>query len=200
VNKPIAEAIQTNIEAVGLPPWSDADQQFARAVQHALGAPEVGLATEVQKLQGIEQIPDEEKSGSSSDDVGDVMWNVPTGFLSYPANIAGTTVHNWTAAIAMATPVAHKGTTQGAKVHAMTVIDLVMKPELVTAARDYFVNVQGKYGKYTPLIRPDDQPAVEMNKETMERFRPGLAKYYYDPKKYRTYLEQLGVSYPPKAE
>ena len=138
--------MQTNIAAVGLPAWSEADQQFARTVQHALGAPETGLATEAPGMRGIEQIPDDEKSGSASDDIGDVTWNVPTGFLSYPANIAGTTAHNWTAAISMATPVAHKGTTQGAKVHALTVIDLVTRPELVAAARDYFVNVQAKYG------------------------------------------------------
>ena len=42
----------------------------------------------------------------------------------------------------MATPVAHKGATQGAKVMAMTVLDLLMRPELVTAAREYFDNVQ----------------------------------------------------------
>jgi aminobenzoyl-glutamate utilization protein B len=36
-----------------------------------------------------------------------------------------------------------------------------------------------------------------MNKDTLERFRPELAKHYYDPQKYKTYLEQLGVEYPP---
>jgi aminobenzoyl-glutamate utilization protein B len=30
----------------------------------------------------------------------------------------------------------------------------------------------------------------------MERFRPQMQKYYYDPSRYPTYLEQLGVSYP----
>jgi aminobenzoyl-glutamate utilization protein B len=31
----------------------------------------------------------------------------------------------------------------------------------------------------------------------MDRFKPELAKYYYDPRKYKSYLEQLGVAYPP---
>ena len=40
------------------------------------------------------------------------------------------------------------------------------------------------------------QPAVELNKDKMEKFRPELKKYYYDPARYKTYLEQLGIQYP----
>jgi hypothetical protein len=29
------------------------------------------------------------------------------------------------------------------------------------------------------------------------KFKPGLRKFYYDPTKYKSYLEQLGVAYPP---
>ena len=41
-----------------------------------------------------------------------------------------------------------------------------------------------------------DQPAIWLNKETMERFRPQMQKMYYDASKYDTYLEQLGIKYP----
>jgi aminobenzoyl-glutamate utilization protein B len=30
----------------------------------------------------------------------------------------------------------------------------------------------------------------------MARYREEMKKYYYDPTKYRTYLEQLGITYP----
>ena len=30
----------------------------------------------------------------------------------------------------------------------------------------------------------------------MEKFRPQLEAHYYDPSKYDTYLEQLGIAYP----
>jgi len=30
----------------------------------------------------------------------------------------------------------------------------------------------------------------------LEKFWPEMRKYYYDPTKYRTYLEQLGIQYP----
>jgi aminobenzoyl-glutamate utilization protein B len=30
----------------------------------------------------------------------------------------------------------------------------------------------------------------------MAKYRPEMRKYYYDPSKFRTYLEQLGIKYP----
>jgi aminobenzoyl-glutamate utilization protein B len=30
----------------------------------------------------------------------------------------------------------------------------------------------------------------------MERYRPEMRRFYYDPSKYDTYLEQLGIQYP----
>ena len=30
----------------------------------------------------------------------------------------------------------------------------------------------------------------------MEKYRPEMKKFYYDPSRYKTYLEQLGIKYP----
>ena len=84
----------------------------------------------------------------------------------------------------------------GAKVQAMTIIDMLMRPELVQQAWDYFRNVQTKEQKYEPLVGPNDQPAVWMNEKTVAQYRPEMKKYYFDPTKYKTYLEQLGIKYP----
>jgi aminobenzoyl-glutamate utilization protein B len=84
----------------------------------------------------------------------------------------------------------------GAKVQAMTLLDLIMSPMLVADARDYFVNVQTKTIKYRPLIAPSDQPAIWLNAEKMAKYRDEMRKYYYDPSKYDTYLQQLGITYP----
>jgi aminobenzoyl-glutamate utilization protein B len=195
-NKTIAEVMHANIEKVGLPQWSAADQMLARALQHELKVPEVGLATKLQPLRGRESIPDDEKRGGGSDDIGDISWNLPTVTLRYPSNMAAGPGHNWANAISMATPIAHKGIQAGAKVVALTVIDFLMKPELVTQAWDYFKNVQTKDTKYIPLMRPEDTPAIWLNAQTMAKYRPEMKKYYYDPTKYKNYLEQLGITYP----
>ena len=193
----MAEAMQANIQTVGLPEWSEADQLFGKALQRAMGAEERGLATQVRPLRGREFIPEEEQTGGASDDIGDVMWAYPTITMRFPSNVPGAIGHHWTSSIAMATPVAHKGATQGAKAYAMTIIDLLTRPDLLKASHDYFENVQKAPQKYKPLLRPDDKPAIWLNKDAMDRFRPELRKFYYDPAKYKSYLEQLGIAYPP---
>jgi aminobenzoyl-glutamate utilization protein B len=192
-NKVVAETTWANIKRVGMPQWSDADQTLARALQQELGSREQGLTTKIgDALQG----PVSENRGGGSDDIGDVSWTVPTVTLRFPSNIPGLPGHNWANAIAMATPIAHKGATAGAKVQAMTMIDLLTKPALVQQAWDYFRTVQTKTMKYEPLIRAEDKPAIELNRAIMERYRPEMRKYYYDPSRYKTYLEQLGIQYP----
>jgi aminobenzoyl-glutamate utilization protein B len=193
-NRVIAETMYENIKQVGLPQWTDADQRLARALQRDLGVADSGLAVKLDTLRPA--LRPEERRGGGSDDIGDVSWNVPTVTLRFPSNIPGLPGHNWANAIAMATPIAHKGATAGAKVMAMTVLDFLMRPELVARAWEYFRNVQTKDIKYQPLLRPQDRPAIELNRDLMARYRPAMRRFYYDPSKYRTYLEQLGITYP----
>jgi len=46
------------------------------------------------------------------------------------------------------------------------------------------------------MVTKDDSPAIYLNEDIMEEFRPKLEPFYYDETKYRTYLEQLGIEYP----
>jgi aminobenzoyl-glutamate utilization protein B len=191
-NKPVAETMYANISAVGFPQWDADDLALAKGIQKELGQREEGLKTKVEPLQG----PATSNFGGGSDDIGDISWNVPTVTLRYPANIPGLPGHNWANAIASATPIAHKGATAGAKVVAMTVLDLLARPAVIDQAWDYFRNVQTKTLKYQPLIGPDDVPVTTLNADTMAQYRPEMKKYYFDPTKYKTYMEQLGIKYP----
>ncbi|MGE0104830.1 MAG: amidohydrolase [Blastocatellales bacterium] len=190
-NKIVAEVQQKNIETVGMPEWSEADQTLARALQKEIGAKVDGLKSKVGNLE-----PPRPSQGGGSDDIGDVSWNCPTVYLRFPSNIPNLPGHSWANAVSMATPIAHKGATAGAKVQAMTALDFILNPDLVRQAWDYFNNVQTKEIKYQPLINPTDQPAIDLNKEKMENFAPQLRKFYFDSSKHKTYLEQLGISYP----
>jgi len=205
-NKPIAEAMYANIQKVGLPQWSDDDQVLAKGLQKELKVKVTGLASKIPELKpprSEEQAADEGgeggnigPTGGGSDDIGDISWNVPTVTLRYPSNIPGGPGHNWANGVSMATPIAYKGVIAGAKVQAMTMLDILLRPELVEQARDYFVNVQTKDRKYQSFLRPADQPAIWLNEKTMETYRPRMKALYYDPSKYDTYLEQLGIKYP----
>jgi len=192
-NKPLAEAAKANIDKVGLPKWTPEEQAFAKAVQKNLGSKEKGLETKLDDLKA----PLEEPKSGGSDDIGDISWTVPTVSIYYPSNIPELPGHHWANAISMATPVAHKGVVAGSKVVAMTLLDILTRPELRTAAKDYFVKVQNKDQQYQPMLGPKDKPPIEINTEVMAHFRPEMAKYYYDAAKYPTYLDQLGIKWPP---
>ncbi|RCR66811.1 amidohydrolase [Larkinella punicea] len=202
-NKPIAEAMDANIRKVGLPVWSEEDQMLAKASQKELQAPKVeGLAMKLDSMKSPSaptammggQVMT--SMGGGSDDIADISWSLPTVVLRYPSNIPGLPGHHWSNAISMATPIAHKGVVAGAKAEAMTLLDMLLKPEIIKNAWDYYTKEQTKEIKYTPLISPKEYPAVYLNKEIMTKFKPELKKYYYDPTKYKTYLEQLGIKYP----
>jgi aminobenzoyl-glutamate utilization protein B len=199
-NVPIAEDMYQNITKVGLPQWSSEDQTLARALQRDLKVPERGLAAKIPEMRKPPPANDDDNGvgpvGGGSDDIGDVSWVVPTVTLNYPSNIPGGPGHNWANGVSMATPIAHKGVIAGAKVQAMTMLDILTRPELVTQAWDYFRNVQTKDNKYQSFLRPDDQPAIWLNQKTMEEYRPKMKALYYDSSKFDTYLDQLGIKYP----
>src|ERR1700733_2965517 len=150
MNKAIAEDMYANIKQVGLPVWDEKDQALAKAVQREVKAEDKGLATKINDLPAPKK--EEERMGGGSDDIGDVSWTVPTITLNYPSNIPGLPGHNWANAISMATPIAHKGVVAGAKVQAMTMLDILLTPQIVVDAWDYFNNVQTKTVKYRPFF------------------------------------------------
>jgi aminobenzoyl-glutamate utilization protein B len=192
-NRPLAEAAQANIAMIGLPRWDEKDQAFARAVQTNLKVekPE-GLATKIETLSP----PPAEPASGGSDDIGDVSWTVPTITIRYPANIPQLPGHHWSNAIAMATPIAHKGVQAGAKAVATTLVDAFSRPALLAEAKRYFADVQTKDQKYAPMLGKNDRPPTHLNAGIMARHRAAIAAQRYDPARHATYLEQLGVAWP----
>ena len=190
-NRPMAERMQENIQAVGMPEWSPDDVLLAKAVQRMLGGDTVGLRTEVDSLREARQ-----GMGGGSDDIAEVSWKVPTVRLRYAANIPGTIGHHWSSGIASATPIAHKGANYASRVIARTAIDLLTDPALLAEAKDYFRDVQTRDFQWISLIPEGTPPPVYLNEDKMKEYRPQLEALRYDPSRYATYLEQLGVAYP----
>ncbi|MBX2962736.1 MAG: amidohydrolase [Cyclobacteriaceae bacterium] len=203
-NKPLAEAMYENIKKVGLPKWSAEDQLLAKAVQLEMKAPKVeGLAVKLDTLglpspTGTINVMGRQlmAMGGGSDDIADISWSLPTIVLRYPSNIPGLPGHHWSNAITMATPIAHKGIVYGARAEAMTLLDMLLKPEVIANAWEYYRNEQTKEIQYTPLVGEKDNPAIYLNQKIMEDFKPKLKPLYYNPTKYKTYLDQLGIQYP----
>jgi len=202
MSKPLAELMHANILEVGMPEWSDQDQQLARAVQEMQGVLGEtsrrgnvldGLPTE---LTSVELTESDQGMGGGSDDIAEVSWNIPTIRLRYPGQIPGTTGHHWSSSISMATPIAHKGANYGARVIAMTAIELVANPAHVEEAWKYHREVTTADQQWESLIPLDTEPPIFLNEEKMARYRPLLEALRYDPERFDTYLEQLGITYP----
>lgn len=192
-NKSLAELVHRNAESVGMPEWTDEDVRFAEAFQRAMGSDVVGLPTEVAPLVEAQQ-------GASSSDTGDITWNVPYVRLQFPSQApGGPGNHTWNAAVVPATPLAHKGITVGSKVLAASLIDLFTDPGALAAIKaDFARDTEGV--TWTSLIPPGTEPPTFLNEYEMARWRPLLAPFEYDPNSSQSYLEQLGIAYPPMDE
>ncbi len=170
-NQGLAEVIQNNIELVGMPDWTGEEHEFARRLQEAAGVRVEGLKPEITALDG----PTAQRAPSN--DCGDVSWKVPMGRVSFPSNVPNVPYHHWAGGAALATGIAHKGAVAGAKTLAATVLDLMRDPALVQRARDTFAEEIGDV-VYEPLVPPDQQPPVTLNRKVMENFRDRMREHY----------------------
>jgi aminobenzoyl-glutamate utilization protein B len=169
-SKTIAEAIQKNIDAVGMPKWSEVEDGFAKDFQKAAEKPVVGLRTAPAALGARPQ-------STSSNDNGDVSWVAPAGILNFPASVPGIGYHEWKAAVTPVSSISHKGQVAGAKALAATIIDLITSPELLQKARAEF-EIESKKTPYFSLLPADVNPDVDLNRAEMEKYRPEMRKLY----------------------
>jgi aminobenzoyl-glutamate utilization protein B len=170
-NQAMAEAIQKNIEAIGMPRWSADEQALARALQREAGAREDGLRPSPTPLTGpTRQI-------AASNDCGDISWKVPMARVWFPSNVPHLVYHHWTAGAALATSIAHKGGVAGAKAMAASVIDFLMDPALVARAKRTFAEEIGGQA-YRPLLPGGQTPPADLNRAAMDRFRPLMEPHY----------------------
>lgn len=191
-NKVVAETMYDHIRDVGLPEWTEEDHALARGLQRELGRREQGLNTELDTIG----VPIGPRRSGGSDDIGDISWAVPTVTLRFPANMPGIQGHHWSSAVAMATPIAHKGSLAGARVMARTALEFFLNPDKVDDAWTYFREVQTEDQTYVSFLSDDDPPPIHMNAERQGLYRTQLEQFYYDPERYDSYLEQLGITYP----
>jgi aminobenzoyl-glutamate utilization protein B len=170
VNKTLGEAIQKNVDLVGMPKWTEAEHERASEFQKMHALPVVGLQKAVTPLGGRPQ-------SASSNDNGDVSWVVPAGSINFPSAIPGVNAHEWKAAVFPTSSISHKGQVAGAKTLAASIIDLLTTPELLQKARAEF-EVESKKTPYFSLVPPDAKPDVELNRAEMEKYRAEMKKFY----------------------
>jgi aminobenzoyl-glutamate utilization protein B len=171
-NRAAAELLQKNIELVGMPPWTEEENFFAKALQKELKAKEEGLPTKVDSLRG----PSLVSIGGGSTDVGDVTLIAPTASIRFPGQVPGAIGHHWSSVACNYGSTAWKGLNAGAKAIAASAIDLMTKPEELKKLQAEFEETSKKY-PYKSFLPADAKPPLDINEELMKKYRPLLEKF-----------------------
>jgi aminobenzoyl-glutamate utilization protein B len=171
-NRAAAELFQKNIELVGMPPWTEEENVFAKALQKELKAKEEGLSTKVDSLRG----PSPVSIGGGSTDVGDVTLIAPTASIRFPGQVPGAIGHHWSSVACNYGSTAWKGLNAGAKAIAASAIDLMTKPEELKKLRSEFEETSKKY-PYNSFLPADAKPPLDINEELMKKYRPLMEKF-----------------------
>jgi aminobenzoyl-glutamate utilization protein B len=153
-NDVLSELITRNLGAVGPPEYSDEEQLFARRLQEPLIEQFGTLITTAIDRQ-VHRASSASPPGKGSTDVGDISWRVPTGGLRttcFPHQSPG---HSWQNVASIGSSIGEKGMLYASKALAVTVVDLLENPRLITSARAEWKQ-RMKDRKYFSFI-PDGQ-------------------------------------------
>jgi len=154
LNRPLQEAMQANLEAVGGPRFPDAFHAWGREMQAGLGIAESGLNVEVEPLADS---PTPATGGST--DVAEVSWLTPTVHLEVTSAPAGVPWHSWATTAAHGTEWSVAAADVAARVMALTGIDLLTDGALLAAAKA--AHAESTRGRpYVSAIPKEQKPPV----------------------------------------
>ena len=151
VNLAGAKLLHQNLAWLGPIQYTEAEQEFARAIQRAAGAKEKGLDGEIKPLE-----PPRPDPPGGSTDVGDVSWVVPTLHLSV-TTAPEAAWHAWPVVASGGMSIGHKGMMLAAKTLAGTMVDLFDDAKVRQAIQNEF-REKTKGFVYKPYISDGPPP------------------------------------------
>lgn len=154
LNRPLQEAMQANLEAVGAPRFSEEYQEFARELQRSLDLEGKGLDTEIKPLADE---PEPVTGGST--DVAEVSYLAPTVSVTVTSAASDVPWHSWATAASHGTEGSIVAAEVAAKVMALTGVDMLTDPTLLERAKAFFLEeTEGK--PYESPIPVDQKPPL----------------------------------------
>lgn len=159
-NTPLSEMMYGNLKSVGAPKFTEKDKAFARRLQQPL-IEQFGTRFPVAIDERVHPISETSKPSKGSTDVGDISWFVPTGGIRTACLAAQSPGHSWQNVAAIGSPIGEKGIVYGAKVLAVSAIDLLETPALIAAAKANWKQ-RMKTRKYTTLIPKGQKPPIKI--------------------------------------
>jgi aminobenzoyl-glutamate utilization protein B len=147
-NRVLSEIVVSNMRETGSPKYTEEEMDFAREIAKTIPPEEKITSLRKSKRPGWEKLRDtildqtiadawnDGEAGGGSTDVSDVSWNTPTMEFGTSTFVLGTPGHSWQNVAQSGMGIGHKSLLFAGKTIALSVIDLLTKPELRKKAQD----------------------------------------------------------------
>lgn len=160
-NRVLAECMYSNMVQVGAPDFSSEEHKKAKAIQRELGQPETGMPTEIEPFEGGYTV---------LCDTPEYSWNAPYATAWIAMGMKDCGWHHWGVTRCAGDTMGQKSMDCAAKVISMTAADLLYSPEILAKAHaEWMERMEGK--QYQSLLFDDMEPPVNLNKDTMYKYR-----------------------------
>ena len=160
-NRVLAECMYSNMVQVGAPDFSSEEHKKAKAIQRELGQPETGMPTEIEPFEGGYTV---------LCDTPEYSWNAPYATAWIAMGMKDCGWHHWGVTRCAGDTMGQKSMNCAAKVISMTAADLLCSPEILAKAHaEWIERMEGK--QYQSLLFDDMEPPVNLNKDTMYKYR-----------------------------
>ncbi|RTL71210.1 MAG: amidohydrolase [Hyphomicrobiales bacterium] len=143
-NTPLEQAMQRQFDALGAPPFDEADKAYARQIQGTLTAEDIASAFARAGVPAKKDLPlcdfvvpygTKGAPMMGSTDVGDVSWAVPTVQARVATHAVGTPLHTWQATAQGQSGQAKKGMVTAGKLMASVAVEALESPDLIARAK-----------------------------------------------------------------
>jgi aminobenzoyl-glutamate utilization protein B len=158
-NEILSAVMHKNLERVGGFPYTKEEAAFAEEIRKTLTEPpDVGIGSQ-------ERIRPSRAGevGSSSTDLADVSWNVPTVSMTAATFVPGVPAHSWQATACAGATIGQKGMIVAAKSMALTTVDLLTDASIIEQAKSEFDRKRGPNFVYKTRLA-DRKPALDYRK------------------------------------
>jgi len=160
-NKTLAECFRDNMLAVGVPQFTEEEQEKAKAIQRELGKPETGLPTELMPFEGGYTV---------LCDTSEFSWNAPYASPWIAMGVQDCGWHHWGVTRCAGDTMGQKSLDCAAKVISMTAADIICTPETLQKAKDEWKErMDGRV--YECLLPEDMEPPVNLNADVMAKYK-----------------------------
>jgi len=161
-NAVLSGVMHRNLVALGTPSYTPEEEKFARNLQKSYGSPEIGMDRQIQPLG---------PGSTGVSDNSEFSWFAPFVMGWIACAPPGVSWHNWLVNAAARTGIGQKGMILSAQALMTTGVDLLLDGRLIREAK---AELQKRLGgrKYKPIFPPGTPVPLQINRETMEKYRP----------------------------